>query len=308
MPRMQQSQVAIVTGGGRGIGRAIALALAGSGASVAVLARSAGEIEETAALITAAGGVARAWAVDVTDAGAVGRGVNEVGRALGPVDVLMNNAGILGPIAPFWESSVEDWWRTADVNLRAPILCTHAVLPSMIARRRGRIVNVVTGAAPIAYFSAYVSSKSALIRFSECLAIEVRPFGLSVFAMGPGTVRTRMSGHSLNSLEGRSWIPWFRRIFDEGLDLPVDRPAALAAALASGAYDGLSGLTLTPFDDLDAMREHLPEIERDRLYTMRIRTLSTTPASAALAAIRADAERPREPDASSPRKGPRPPA
>ena len=188
------------------------------------------------------------------------------------------------------------WWRTADVNLRAPILCTHAVLPSMIARRRGRIVNVVTGAAPIAYFSAYVSSKSALIRFSECLAIEVRPYGLSVFAMGPGTVRTRMSGHSLDSLEGRTWIPWFRRIFDEGLDLPVDRPAALAAALASGAYDGLSGLTLTPFDDPDAMRERLPEIEHDRLYTMRVRTLSATPASAALAAIRADAERPREPE------------
>ena len=76
-------------------------------------------------------------------------------------------------------------------------------------------------------FSAYITSKTALIRFSECLAAEVREFGVSVFAMGPGTVRTAMSEHSLNSPEGKKWLPWFARIFDEHLDLPPERPAEI---------------------------------------------------------------------------------
>jgi NAD(P)-dependent dehydrogenase (short-subunit alcohol dehydrogenase family) len=159
----------------------------------------------------------------------------------------------------------------------------------MIARRRGRIINVVSGALPIAYFSAYMASKSALIRFTECVAIEAKPFGVSVFAMGPGTVRTAMSEHSLSSDAGRRWLPWFRGIFDQGLDVPIERPAQLALALASGGYDDLAGLTVTPQDDLESMRQVLPAIEREKLYSLRIRTLPT-PGADAIAAVREKAE------------------
>ena len=103
--------------------------------------------------------------------------------------------------------------------------------------------------------------------------------------MGPGTVRTAMSEYSLNSPEGRKWLPWFKRIFDEGLDLPPERPAELVVRLASGRYDALSGLTLNPRDNLDEILARLEEVGRDKLYSMRLRTLPNQDA-APLEAVR----------------------
>jgi NAD(P)-dependent dehydrogenase (short-subunit alcohol dehydrogenase family) len=189
---------------------------------------------------------------------------------LGPIDLLVNNAAIFGPLEPFAESDPDAWWRAQEVNVFGPVLTCHAVPPSMIERKRGRIINIVTGAISVSYFSSYITSKSALIRFSECLALETKPHGIAVFPMGPGTVKTEMSQWAVNSDQGTKWIPWFKDIFDQGLDLPVERPAALAVALASGKYDALSGLNVWPFDDLDWMLAHREEIEREKLYTMKI--------------------------------------
>ena len=269
-------QVAVVTGGGRGLGRAFAEALAAAGCAVAVVARSADELAATVAAIQRAGGRALAFAADVTDAAAIDAAFAAIGQALGPIDLLVNNAGVLGPLGPFMQSGVDDWWRAVEVNLRGQILCAHHVLPGMIARRRGRIVNIASGggATMLPYFSAYVTSKSALIRFAECLAAEVSQHGIAVFAMGPGTVRTAMSEYSLNSPEGRIWLPWFRDIFDSGRDLPPERPAALLLALASGRADGLSGCFVTPGDDLDRAIEAAAEVRREKLYTMQVARLS----------------------------------
>jgi NAD(P)-dependent dehydrogenase (short-subunit alcohol dehydrogenase family) len=268
-------QVAVVTGGGRGLGRALAQALAAAGCAVGVIARSPDELAETVRLIEASGGAACAVPADITDAAAIGAAFAAVEQALGPVDLLVNNAGIIGPLGPFADSAVADWWRAVEVNLRGQILCAHRVLPGMIARRRGRIVNIASGggAAMLPYFSAYITSKAALIRFSECLAAEVRGAGIAVFAMGPGTVRTAMSEYSLNSPAGRQWLPWFRDIFDEGRDLPPERPAALLLALASGRMDRLSGGFFTPSDDLDAILAAAREIEAKKLYTMQVARL-----------------------------------
>jgi NAD(P)-dependent dehydrogenase (short-subunit alcohol dehydrogenase family)/uncharacterized protein YndB with AHSA1/START domain len=268
-----EGQVALITGASRGIGRAIAVAFAQAGAAAAVLARSGAELDEVVTAIKAGGGKAYAVLADVTDAADVNAAVAEAERRLGPIDVLVNNAGVLGPIAPFAETDPEAWWRAIEVNLRGPMLTARAVLPGMTGRGRGRIVNVVTGSAPFPYFSGYAAGKTALVRFSECLSAEVRDQGLAVFAMSPGTVRTAMSEHSLNSAEGQRWIPWFRRIFDEGLDLPIERPAMLALALASGRYDRLSGLTVSPHDDLDAIVERLDQVEAEKLYSLRLRAL-----------------------------------
>jgi len=266
-------QVALVTGAGRGIGRAIALAAARDGAAVACLARSRPEVDAVASEIVAAGGRACALTADVADPNQVALAVSEAQVRMGPLDLLINNAGILGPIAPFAETDAEAWWRVAEVNVKGPMLMARAVLPGMIARGRGRIVNVATGSAPFPYFSAYAATKTALIRFSECLAAEVKAQGLCVFSMSPGTVRTAMSEYSLNSPEGQRWIPWFRRVFDDGLDLPAERPAALAVALGSGRYDQLSGLTVSPLDDLDAIAADLEAVARDKLYSLRLRAL-----------------------------------
>jgi len=227
-------------------------------------------------LITQAGGHAQAFCADVTDADAVAAAFGTIEQALGPVDLLVNNAGMLGLLGPFVQSGVEDWWRTMDVNLRGQILCAHRVLPGMIASRSGRIVNIASGggATMFPYFSAYITSKTALVRFAECLAAEVKPHGITVLAMGPGTVRTRMSEHSLNSPEGRTWLPWFREIFDTGRDLPAERPAALLLALASGRADALSGCFLQPQDDLDRIIEAAAEVESRKLYSLQVQRLS----------------------------------
>ncbi len=288
-----KGQVAVVTGGGRGIGRAMARAMAGAGASVAVMARSENELAETVALIKQSGGRALAFPADVTVAQAVRIAFERIAQLLGPVDLLINNAGTLGPIGPFWENDTADWWRVMDVNLRGPMLCTHAVLPGMIARRRGRIINVASGGGTmaIANFSGYVASKTALIRFTECVATETKPYGLAMFSLGPGTVRTAMAEHSLNSPEGKKWLPWFRRIFDEGFDGPPERPAQLALALASGKADALSGCFLQTSDDLDSLIKSAAEIGKEKLYSLRVRKLGTAQANPAAASIMAAAER-----------------
>src|SRR4051812_45591159 len=135
-------RVAIVTGGGRGIGRAIGLGLASAGASVAVVARSGDQIAETVEEIAQAGGRAFAVPAGVSDPESVGRMVREVERALEPVDLLVNNAGVSGPLGPIDETDADEWWRCQEANLRGPLLCARAALPGMVARRLGRIVNI----------------------------------------------------------------------------------------------------------------------------------------------------------------------
>lgn len=291
--RSLKGQTAVVTGGGRGIGRAIAQALAAAGAKVAVLARSAAELAETAAMIGQAGGRAQAFPADVTDPGQLLGALASIEKTLGPVDVLVNNAGILGPIAPFWETDADLWWQVMEVNLRGPMLCASHVLAGMTQRRSGRIINVASGAAimPFTYYSAYVASKTALLRFTECLAAEAKPYGIAVFAIEPGTVRTRMSEHSLNSPEGKRWIPWFKQIFDAGLSSPPERVAQRVVYLASGRADPLSGRFLPLADDLDLLQENLEEIERDKLYSLRINRFRPLQPNAVLASLRAAGER-----------------
>jgi NAD(P)-dependent dehydrogenase (short-subunit alcohol dehydrogenase family) len=285
-------QVAVVTGGGRGIGRSIAATVSAAGMATAVLARTASEIEETARTIEQSGGRARPFVTDVADAAAVRRAITEIERTFGCVGLLINNAAIPGPIGPFCETDVEQWWRTLDINLRGVMLCSRAVLPGMIARRKGRIINIGSSALPIPYFSAYATSKAALVRFTETVAAEVKPHGVSMFAMGPGTVRTSMAEHSLRSSDGRKWLPWFKQIFDQGLDVPAERPSRLVLELASGRADSLSGRFLSIWDDLDSLLRNLKQIEERNLYSLRIQTLDGGGVGSALSAIRAAAESP----------------
>jgi NAD(P)-dependent dehydrogenase (short-subunit alcohol dehydrogenase family) len=283
--RKLDEQVVVVTGAGRGIGRAIALRFAEAGGKVAVLARTGSDLNETVALIEKSGGCAHPFVMDVTDEPAVRLVTGEIYSALGPIRVLVNNAGKVGRIGPFVESDPTEWWSVLDTNLRGTMLCTRAVLPGMIRREQGRIINIASSAVPLPYLSAYVTSKTALLRFTETIAAEVRGHGVSLFAVGPGTTRTAMSEHSLYSEEGRRWIPWFGRIFEEKLDVPIERPAQLVLDLATGRADGLSGRFLTIFDDLGALLSHLQEIESEDLYSLRARKLDEESMPSPLAAV-----------------------
>jgi NAD(P)-dependent dehydrogenase (short-subunit alcohol dehydrogenase family) len=266
-------QVAVVTGGGRGLGCAFATALASAGAAVAILARSADQLAAAAEAIEATGGCVLAIPADVTDARAVAAAQEEIERRLGPVDLLVNNAGVARPVGPLWEADPEEWWRNVEINLRGPLLTCRTFLPGMIARRRGRIVNVASGSgiSAIPYFSAYVTGKTALIRLTEVLAAELRGRGVAVFSIEPGTVRTAMAEDVMRSEDGRRWLPWLQRIFDEGLDVTPEHAAEMVLLLTSGRADRLSGRFLHRLDDLEAILAEADEIAASDLLTLRLR-------------------------------------
>jgi NAD(P)-dependent dehydrogenase (short-subunit alcohol dehydrogenase family) len=236
-------RVALITGGGRGFGRAFAVALAKKDWRVSVTSRTDDELEGTLGHVHGIGAQAIAVRADVTDARAVERVVAETEHRLGPIDLLVNNAGAGPPFGPFCETSAEDWWRNVEVNLKGPMLCCRAVLPGMVARGQGRIGNIASGAGTISipYLSAYVTAKAAVIRFTEVLADELRPHGVSIFAIEPGTVRTAMAEQLLQSDAGKRWMPWFQQIFDEGRDITTEAAEELVLYLASGKADAQSG-------------------------------------------------------------------
>jgi len=263
--------VALITGGGRGLGRAFAQALAQAGSRVAITARSAQQINESAQLIEQAGGRVMAVAADVTDRHAIEQLVAKVEEQLGSIDLLINAAGTLQALGPAAKIDPDEWWREVEINLRGTYLCARAVLPRMIARGRGRIINVASAAGIQALdtVSAYGISKTAVIRLSECLANENHEHGISVFAINPGTVRTSMSDYAAESAEvGRRapWVQaWFRQLFETGQDTPIEHSVRLVLELATGKFDALSGE-----DDLPELVKRADDIRQNHWYTLRL--------------------------------------
>lgn len=182
-----EEMVVVVTGAGQGIGREIAIRCAAAGAKVVLAARSVPNLEETAGLI---GDDALVVPTDVTDPDAVSALAAATADAFGPPDVLVNNSGIAGPTAHAWETSLADWQQTLDVNLTGPWLCARAVLPAMIERRSGSIINIgsVTGKRPLTGRTPYAATKAGLIGITRTLAEEVGPYGIRVNLVSPGAV------------------------------------------------------------------------------------------------------------------------
>ena len=189
-------QVAWVTGASRGIGRAVALALAGEGAAVALTARDERDLEAVRATISARGGRALVAAADVSDAGAVADAHRQVAQALGPVDLMVNNAAVLQP-APALRARPADVDRMWRVNVLGVIHCTQASVPAMVERHRGRVVNVssVLGARVMPLYAGYCATKWALMAFSDTLRVELRGTGVSVTVVLPTGTDTDMNRH-----------------------------------------------------------------------------------------------------------------
>jgi NAD(P)-dependent dehydrogenase (short-subunit alcohol dehydrogenase family) len=265
--------VAVVTGGGRGLGRAFAVALAHHGARVVVVARSRDQLAETVQHITRSGGVALAFTADVTDRTSSEQTLASIRATVGPIDLLVNNAGVGAPIGPLVQTDADDWWRAHEVNLRGPMLWTRVVLPGMIERGKGRIINVASGAGAIAipFMSAYVTSKTALIRFTEVLAQEVKAQGIRIFAIEPGTVRTAMAMYALESPAGRRWVPWYRNIFDAQEDVQPEYSAELIVRLARGDADRLTGRFISRDDDLDHILRQAEKAIENEWGVLRVR-------------------------------------
>jgi NAD(P)-dependent dehydrogenase (short-subunit alcohol dehydrogenase family)/uncharacterized protein YndB with AHSA1/START domain len=286
-------ETALVTGAGRGIGLAIATAFADAGAAIALVARSETELDAARRAVERSGGPVAAHRADVTDAAAMAGVVDQVRESLGSISILVNNAGTITPIGPFGGEPFDDWWRGVEVNLRGPTLCTHLVLEDMMARGRGRIINLVSGGGTVSftYFSAYVASKTAVVRWTESVAAELAPYGVRVFAMEPGTVATAMSNYSVTSPQGRRWIPWFKKMFDLGLDSSMERVVDRAIDLAAGRADPLSGRYIPLTEPLEDLVANASRIQQDTLYSLRIGRLPSAPPSVALRELRALGEK-----------------
>ncbi len=184
------SKVAIITGGGRGIGRAIALAFAREGAYVSLAARSTRKMEEVAREVRLMGRRALVNTTDITQIDQVNRMVERTMEEFGKIDVLVNNSGIAGPTAYVHEVTPEEWDETFNVNLKGAFLCCRAVVPHMIAQRSGKILNIasMSGKRPLPLRTPYCATKMGLIGFTRSLAAELGRFNINVNAICPGAV------------------------------------------------------------------------------------------------------------------------
>jgi 3-hydroxybutyrate dehydrogenase len=248
-----EGKTALITGGGRGIGRAVAFAFAREGARVALLARTAQQVEAVAEEIRAECEVETVAAVcDVSNAESVAQAFALVAErfGVGP-DILVNNAGI-AESAPLVKTTDELWQRHIAVNLTGTFLCTRAALPSMLARGWGRVINIasIAGKTGAPYISAYTASKHGVLGLTRCVALEVATKGVTVNAICPGYVETEMAEQAVNNIAGKTG-----KSIDEARDVlnrmsPQNRlvtpeeVAALALLLASHEGRGINGQSI----------------------------------------------------------------
>lgn len=251
----------MVTGSGRGFGRAIAQTLAAEGASVVVTARSGNEIDETVDLITKAGGKAVAAIADVTKRTDIEdlRAVAE--KEFGTVTLAIHNAGVPWPFGPTWYVDPDRWWEAQTVHVRAAMYMIHTFVPAMVDGDGGRFI-VVSSAGGVNVgpnISGYGVAKSTQIRIAQFLGAEGADKGVYAFAIHPGDVHTGISDLTMNDPDAQKYNAAFVERLTTRNETEEDRRAGfqacadLCAKLGSGAYDGLTGRYLRPDDDLDAL-------------------------------------------------------
>jgi 3-oxoacyl-[acyl-carrier protein] reductase len=265
-----KGKVVIVTGAGRGLGRAIAIKYATEGARIALVSRTGAELRETESqLIGPRHAVVEA---DVSDEMQVGHLVKRVLSDLGTIDILVNNAGTIDPIGPASSVTGAEWTRSIQLNLFGTFYCTHSVLPTLMAKKSGKIINIAgSGEGPLPNFSAYAASKSAIIRFTETLAEEIRRYNIDVNAMAPGGILTRMTEriYHAGELSGEKEVGRARTIMETG-GVPLDVPAELALFLASDDSDGLTGKIISAVhDDWKSLGGNIKSVTESDMYTMR---------------------------------------
>lgn len=267
-------KVALITGAGRGIGRAISLAFAKEGARLALAARTSAELEETAHQAADLGAECLVVPTDVTSRSAVDGLVQKTLGRYQHIDILVNCAGIGGPVGTLQDNDVDSWLETIQVNLVGTYLGCRAVIPAMIDQRRGKIINLSGAGATNAWdnMSAYCCSKAAVARLTEVLSLELAPHNVQINALGPGSIHTRMWEEMRDDAEAANATQIYEqgKIVTSGGGAPVEKAADLAVFLAGETSGNLSGRVISAVaDDFANMPPRIAEIMSSDAYTLR---------------------------------------
>lgn len=274
---MLEGRAALVTGASQGLGLTIARAFVEAGASIMICARDAKMLDEARAGVAALAGAGQrvlAQAVDISQPAAVDRLVRATLDAFPNLQILVNNAGVYGPMGPIEEVDWDAWTRAVEINLYGSILPCRALLPHFKRQRYGKIVQLSGGGAtnPLPCISAYAASKAAIVRFAESLALEVKSDRIDVNAIAPGALNTRMMQELLDagpSAVGDAFYERMKKVADGGAT-PLETGAALTVFLASAASDGITGKLLSAvWDPWRELAEHRADLERTDVYTLR---------------------------------------
>jgi 3-oxoacyl-[acyl-carrier protein] reductase len=268
---------AIITGANQGLGRVIAEHFVASGASVLLVARGEEHLRQVADDLkqhAPPGQIVADQAGDVSVPENCQAIVSKARKTLPNLTILVNNAGIYGPIGRIEDNDWGEWVRAMQINLFGTVLMCRAILPHLRAQGHGKIINLSGGGAtaPLPNFSSYAASKAAVVRFTETLAEEVRDARIDVNAIAPGALNTRLLDQVLEAGPQRAGQAFYERALKqrEQGGAPLDRGAALAAFLASSASDGITGRLLSAvwdnWSELPARQEHLAKSD---IYTLR---------------------------------------
>ena len=269
--RRLEERVALITGGGRGIGRAIARAYAVEGARLALVARTASELDETARLVgDEHGAEAITIVANVADYDEVKQAVARALDHYGCIDVLVNNAGNIGPVGRAWDNDPGEWARTIAVHLMGVFYGCHAVIPGMLERGRGRIVNMSGVGGPNS--SAYDAAKTGIVNLTENLALELRDTPITVNAISPGSIHTRMWEENRDLALAIGDMATYQRGVQvtSGQGASIERAAELAVFLGSDDCGTLSGRLIRAFADrFEEFPAKVDEIMASEAYQLR---------------------------------------
>jgi 3-oxoacyl-[acyl-carrier protein] reductase len=272
-----QGRFAVITGASRGLGAEIARRYVSAGASVFLCGRNGGALDAfVAELRQAAVPSQRIEAVvaDVADKAEVDRMIDRAHAEFGRIDILVNNAGLYGPMGRTDEVDWDEWVHALNVNLLGVVATCRAVMKFMRPQRYGKIVNISGGGAtnPMPRITSYATSKAALVRFSESLALELQEEGIDVNAIAPGTLNTGMMGELMAAgpeKVGAQFYERMKRIADSGAT-PLDIGASLAVYLGSAESDGITGRLISAvWDPWPGLQERREALARSDIYTLR---------------------------------------